>query len=123
MKARHPRRAPPWWPTGEPWPPSGPGAWHGPPAFRGRFLQRIGCLLALFATVVFSIFALLFWLVASWIGLVELPRSALLLAGGFGVAGVGVGLFSLILLGRSLRRMAAPVDELLSAAEQISRGD
>ena len=117
---RHPPGAfraggrPPWWPEGEPFPPE----WRGRAR---RFPRRLGLVVAL---------ALGFFFVASgfawrwaggggfgpgagargWSG----PPFGLLLLGLLGVA---------FLAGRAVRRMAAPIGEVMDAADRVAGGD
>src|SRR4051794_13331288 len=70
-----PARRPPWVPEDAPWPPhsqAGP-PWRGHPVW---FIWRMGAVLALFPLLLFSAFALIFWLIAAAMGAIELPRSA-----------------------------------------------
>ncbi len=101
-----PRRPPPWWPEGEPFPP----AWrrrHGPP----RFIRLIGCLF-LGALLVAAVFG-------AGVGA---------LFGRFGfhpfvlVPILFVALLVMVATG-GMRRMTRPVDSLTRAARRIEGGD
>lgn len=101
-----PRRPPPWWPEGEPFPP----AWrrrHGPP----RFIRLIGCLF-LGALLVAAVFG-------AGVGA---------LFGRFGfhpfvlVPILFVALLVMVATG-GMRRMTRPVDSLTQAARRIEAGD
>jgi two-component system, OmpR family, sensor histidine kinase BaeS len=108
-----PPRRPPWWPEDEPFPPE--GGWGGP----RRFPRRVGLLFALF------------------FGLTVLAATLLvrLLAGGFGqgpprgapvvpVPLLALGLLlAALLAGRAVRRMAAPIGEVMEAADRVAGGD
>jgi signal transduction histidine kinase len=106
-----PPRRPPWWPENEPFPPQ--GGWGGPP----RFPRRIAILFALF------------------FGLTVVAATLLvrLLAGGFGqgpprgapaVPLLAIGLLlAALLAGRAVRRMAAPIGEVMEAADRVAGGD
>jgi signal transduction histidine kinase len=106
-----PPRRPPWWPENEPFPPA--GGWGGP----RRFPRRIGLLFALsFALAVLAATLLV-----------------RLLAGGFGQGPphgppvlplLAVGLLAAALLaGRAVRRMAAPIGDVMEAADRVAGGD
>lgn len=95
--------APPWWPEGEPWPPKQAG--DG----KKRFLWRVG---GFFTIVVLLI------TVASWFG-------AMLGRGGFpgGPLVFVVLIVALAMTARALRRTAAPIGEVMAAAEKVADGD
>ena len=111
-------RRPPWWPENEPFPPRGPGGWGGGPR---RFPRRVGILFGLF------------------FGLTLLAGATMirLLWGGFGGPGgprggppvfplpfLGLGLLLAVLLaGRVVRRMAAPIGDVMEAADRVAGGD
>jgi signal transduction histidine kinase len=108
------RRPPPWWPEGEPFPPPWRGGWGG-----RRFQRRVGILFAVF--ILFTFFAGGFLL--------------RLLTGGFrpGERGGGppfVGPIVLLVIvvvallaGRLVRRMAAPIGDVMEAADRVAGGD
>jgi signal transduction histidine kinase len=112
-------RRPPWWPEGEPYPPAGWAGWRGGP--RRRFPRRLGLLVALA------------------IGLAFLASGAifrLLWGGGYGPEGGGrqwsgpplplliLGIVAVAFLaGRAVRRMAAPIGEVMEAADRVAGGD
>jgi signal transduction histidine kinase len=110
-------RRPPWWPEGEPFPP-GPG-WRGGPG--RRFPRRVALLVALLLGFVFLASGAIFRLL--WGGGYG-PG-----AGGRGWAGPPVGLLLLgllgvaFLVGRAVRRMAAPIGEVMEAADRVAGGD
>ncbi len=108
---------PPWWPQGEPWPP--PGGWR----MRRRFVRRIALLLLAFILVL---------LVLSGLWSAFGPRAV------YGPRMVGphpyypfflVGpLLVIVLVGgyvawRVLRRTAAPVADVMDAADRVAAGD
>src|SRR5262245_1590478 len=103
------RRRPPWWPREEAWPPA-PDAWR---AVHGRFLRRVGFLLFLLFT---------FWAGALVLGFIfgwsHGPSDHW--HDGWGWRGPPlIGFFLLFLAAvfviRRLRRLAAPVGELMEA--------
>ena len=105
-------RPPPWWPEDEPFPPARP-PWAG----RRRFPRRVGALFALLVAAAFLVSGLL----ARWLG-------------GAGPYGHGrpfvpfplilLGLLAVALLaGRAARRMAAPIGDVMEAADRVAAGD
>ena len=128
---RRPRRRPHWWPENEPWPPP-PGArryWayrarrNGPagPAAAEHYAFRrpFGCLLVALLVFAIGVLTVGAWSIGALIGFV--PAHPLLrLAGVVAVALLVVGAAA---SWRALRRMTAPIDDLVAASEQIERGD
>jgi two-component system OmpR family sensor kinase/two-component system sensor histidine kinase BaeS len=110
---------PPWWPDGEPWPPTGPPPWAWP-ARRRRFIWRIGLLLVLFVVLAFGAFGLTFGLVSGGFHPYEGPRGPFFWGPGFGIFFLITAMF---FVGRSLRRTAMPIADLMEAAAQIADGD
>ena len=123
---RHPRgrgwggRRPPWWPEGEPYPPAGWAGWRGGGP-RRRFPRRLGLLVALAIGFAFLASGAIFRLLwgdgygpggggRHWSG----PPVALLILAVLGVA---------FLAGRAVRRMAAPIGEVMEAADRVAGGD
>ena len=117
-----PRRAPPWWPQGEPWPPRRP-PWHlAPRRFRRRFLGAALVVLLVLVGVGFVL------------GLAAGdgdgggdgrpgpdrrrggPFGLLVVAGFVGIVGGGATVLA-------YRRISRPVGDLLSAAGRLSGGD
>jgi two-component system, OmpR family, sensor histidine kinase BaeS len=116
MRQGSPR--PPWWPEGEPWPPTRP-PWM---RYRGRFARRL--LLLVFGFMAFIVLAsIASYFFGHWNGV---PPE-----GPSGHGGFFWGWFPLVVLAvivflvvsRRVRRMAAPVDNLVEAAGRISGGD
>jgi len=111
MRHRH-HRPPPWWPANEPWPPNNP-------RHRGRgFFRRIAVV---FAAVLFL----------SAIGAATLISK---IAGGYAIGGAHVvivpaagfaivTLFLVALLFAGLRRFAAPLGDIVEAANRVAEGD
>jgi signal transduction histidine kinase len=119
MPHRHFRHRPPtWWPENESWPPAEPH-WR---AMRGRFSRRMGCLLTMVNLLAFIIFVVVLGLAANSLGFVRIPDPLRwLIPAGVVLFIAGVG--SLIWAGRGLRRMSAPLSDLLEAAGRIAEGD
>jgi len=90
---------------------------------RGHFFRRMGCLMAFFFLFVFGAFALIGWLVASALGIIEIPRGALLWACPLGLLALAFGMGSVAAIGRTLRHTAAPIGDMLEAAGRVAEGD
>ncbi|MSQ23357.1 MAG: HAMP domain-containing histidine kinase [Chloroflexi bacterium] len=118
-----PRNRPHWWPSDEPWPPNGPPGrgWQGRPPL--HFMWRVGLALLLFPLLLFTAFAIIFWLAAAAIGAIDVPRSAFVWVIPLGILALVFGFASIVRLARSLRVSAAPITELLGAAEKVANGD
>jgi len=113
-----PRKKPEWWPENESWPPVRPH-WR---KRRGRYSRRMGCLFALGNLLLFFVLMVVLALAANWLGLIRVP-------GPFHwVIPAGLVLFfaailSLVWTGRALRRMSAPLGDLLDAAGRVANAD
>ena len=116
MRAGGPR--PPWWPEGEPWPPTRP-PWM---RYRGRFARRLLALFLLFVAFIFLV-SIAGYFFGRWtFGPPE---------GGAGHPGffwgfpffIVVVVVLVLLATRRVRRIAAPVDDLVEAAGRIRSGD
>lgn len=104
---RRPEQPPPWWPEGEGWP---------PPAFRDvrhKFLRRVGCFFGLVVGLMF---------VASVLGAIFSGGQE---HGGppFGVFGILILLFGIFVVGRAIRKTAAPIGDVMAAADRVAGGD
>jgi signal transduction histidine kinase len=107
------RARPPWWPANEPWPPAG-GQWG---ARRAPFARRFGCF-----------FAVLFFIGLA--GLISLVTHVFSGTGPIGEAARVLGLFILVggvvaltASGRTFRRAAVALDDLVEAAGKVEAGD
>ena len=128
------RGRPPWWPDGEPWPPRRPGpmsrarpgdrdAWRrGRGQWRVHRRGRIGCVVAALVTFLVGVATVATWVLAGLLGLAGIPGSSLPGPGQVLLAMV-VGASLLVVLGRGARRVSAPVDDLLAAADRLANGD
>jgi signal transduction histidine kinase len=82
---------------------------------RGRFMWRIGCFFMLMVAMLVTVIALFAWLIGSALG-----------AAGSPAIGIVIGLlvlFVLLNVGRSLRRAAAPVGDMIEASGRVESGD
>ncbi|HUZ87541.1 MAG TPA: HAMP domain-containing sensor histidine kinase [Candidatus Baltobacterales bacterium] len=102
-----PRRRPPWWPEGEPFPPAWRPGHHGPP----RFIRLIGCLF-FGALLVAAIFGAGVGAVVGRFGFHPLVLIPIFF----------VALLVVVATG-GIRRMTRPVDNLTQAARRIEAGD
>ena len=119
MKSHFLRTHPRWWPSDEPWPPSGPPnmrAWH---KMRGRFFWRIGALLAVLSIFACGGFATLFWL----LGAIDAPHVIPYAERPFRIIPFVFIFVGLILAARALRRAALPVGDVMEAAGRVAEGD
>ncbi len=125
MTHRHfPRQSPPpWWPEGEPWPPTGPPNFLPWRKMRGRFFWRIGGLIALLFFLAFGACTLFFWFVVSLLGAINLPPGTSDLARTFGLVFLAVVIASLVFAGRTLRRTAVPIGDLIEVVGRVAQGD
>ncbi len=111
------------WPSR--WPRPSAAGWprHGP---RSRLFRRLGCLFVLFNLLVAAIILLVVGWLAQFAGLIRLPQAfghllPWLFLLGFILFVVGFAV--LIWAGHSLRRLTAPLGDLLDASERVAQGD
>jgi signal transduction histidine kinase len=118
-RVRFHHKKPSWWPENEAWPPV-QSPWR---ATRGRFFRRMGCVIALVNLLASLVFAGLLGLVLNGLGIIHIVYQPL----GWLIPVVIVLLLfafaSLITGGRGLRRISAPLGDLLEAAGHITEGD
>ncbi len=108
------------------WSGMGEPGWSGPDGRRPpRFMRRLGCLFGVFFLLVLVGVASSIGLVASWLGLLGAqPGSGPgPVAQGLVVILVVAVVFGVWRLGRGLRGLAGPIDDLVSAARRIEQGD
>ena len=110
-----PRSRPPWWPENEPFPPQGWGGWHG----RRRFARKIWLFIALFFGLTFLASTLAVAVLSGAFGLGE--RKGLVLPAA--ILGLGLLFAAFAIVGRVVRRMARPVDNVMEAADRVAGGD
>ncbi len=114
-----PRRPPPWWPEGEPWPPQRPPwAWHG---MRGRFFWRVGLFLGFLFLLIVAASTVAFWIASGISGGGSHPL-VLVRPFGFMVLALVV-ILGLLSAGRAFRRVAAPIGDVMDAAGRVPGGD
>ena len=106
---------PPWWPENEPFPPRGPGPWSGA---RRHFLRRVGLIVFAFFGITFLASALAVAAISGVLGLHE-HRGLVPVATILGL----LLLVALVAAGRSARRMAGPMGEVMEAADRVAGGD
>ncbi len=111
-------RRPPWWPENEPWPPARPH-WR---RMRGRFVRRFGCRIGLVNLLTIATVVTVILLLARGFGWLKVPPSFWWFIPG-GILFFFMGMVALILTGRSLRRLSAPLGDLVDAAGRITQGD
>ena len=83
----------------------------------------MGCGLLVFIILAALVLVTVFGLVSEALGLLNLPGGALAWAVPLGIAFFILGMVALFLAGRALRRLSAPVGEVLEAAERLAGGD
>lgn len=114
------RQRPPWWPENEEWPPQRWRHIRGAPFFR-----RMGCFFLIFNAFAFIGFlALLRFILAPFIefhGVPPLERPGLIFP--LGVAGFFIVAASILWGVRNLRKMSAPLDDLLDATKKVADGN
>ena len=123
---RRPSNPPSWWPENEPWPPHGPAGWrawrsHNRPQ---RFFWRFGCGLIFFLSLIFGSCTLFTWLIISTANALTtpdgVPRLPLVFVLALLIFMSSAGVFA---IGRSLRRATQPIEEMMTAADQVAQGD
>ena len=110
-------RRPRWWPENEPFPPQRGWAAGPPGQWSGRFVRRMAMFFV--AAAVFSVVGatVLFWTLATALGAPDLAGNV-----ARGVA-LLVVLYGIAFTARSLRRLAAPVGDVIEAVGRVAEGD
>ena len=115
MSPRSPR--PPWWPENEPWPPTRP-PWM---RYRGRFARRLLVAFLVFVGFIVLLNIVVFQLAGRvWTGPPGPPAHGFFWGWPFLVVLV---IILILIAGRRVRRIAAPVENLVEAAGRIRGGD
>jgi two-component system sensor histidine kinase BaeS len=104
---------PPWWPEDEPFPPARPGGWTGK---RRHFVRRIVVAVAVFFILMVLASAFVVHALSNASG----PGTRRGLAP---IVVVVVLVLAIVAVGRSVRRMARPVGDVMDAAERVAGGD
>jgi len=108
---------PPWWPEGEPWPPTRP-PWA---RYRGRFARRLLLAFLVFVGFIVLLNIVIFQFVGRvWTGPEGAPAHGFFWGWPFLVVLV---IILILIAGRRVRRIAAPVENLVEAAGRIRSGD
>ncbi|MBV8528515.1 MAG: HAMP domain-containing histidine kinase [Candidatus Dormibacteraeota bacterium] len=114
------RRAPPWWPQGQEWPPRGADQWREQWRRGGQRAVRWGCAIALaIAVIILSALAGVVWLILSALGVIGSAPLARIPSG----IAVLLGVIAVIIAVQVLRRLGEPATSLVAAAQRIEAGD
>jgi signal transduction histidine kinase len=106
---------PPWWPEDEPFPPTGPPNWRG---MRPRFARRLWIAFGLFFAALFATTSLAVFVVSGAFHS-EKHHGLLPVATLLGL----LLLIGFVWLGRSARRVAQPIGDVMQAADRVAAGD
>ena len=101
---------PPWWPEDESWPPRGPEAWRG---MRRHFVRKFVVVVGLFLVSIVGLSALIG-------GLLFRGHEH---RGTFLPLGIILVVLAVFLIARAGRRVAAPVADVMEAADRVAAGD
>jgi len=113
-----PHHRPPWWPDNEPWPPQRP--WH---MRRSPFFRRMGCFFFVFASLGIVGFFSILTLIADAFGFIQTPFNHNVRIFPFSAAFLFLSVIAIGLVVRNVRRMSAPLDDLLEASNRVAEGD
>ena len=94
-----------------------------PPFMARRFMWRAGLGVLALLVLTFGGCTLAFWLVASALGIVDLPQSLAVVSRAASLAALVLGALGLLLTARAFRRVTAPVGEFMDAVERVAEGD
>ncbi|MCH8339865.1 MAG: hypothetical protein IH858_13640, partial [Chloroflexi bacterium] len=109
-----PRQRPAWWPEAEAWPPTAMHRWR---RRRGAFMWRAAGFLLFVAFVPIAACIGTLWL----LGVLHDPSASVSTAALAAVIFFGVALLGVAFAG--LRRLAAPLGDLIEGAGQVEAGD
>jgi signal transduction histidine kinase len=122
-RGRFPRRAPPWWPAGESWPPQGPPNLRNWRGTRRRFIWRLGCIFSfLFLLIVVGGVSVI-WMALNVLSGGSLPGGTLAIIRALGVLVVLLAFAGMVFAFRSLRAAAAPIGAMLEASGRVADRD
>ena len=109
---------PPWWPEGEPWPPAGPPwAWRG---MRYKFFWRLGFFFGFVFLLLLGASTIAYWIASGISG----GAHPFFLIRPFGGLILLLAVFlAMLAVGRGVRRMAAPIGDVMDAAQRVAEGD
>ena len=114
------RHGPPWWPAGEPWPPTGDARlrWR---RVRGRFVRRVAVLMFTFSVVMTLALSLALSLAGVVLGVVPFPRA-------IWIATAAAILFAFLcgaaaFARDAMRGAASPAAELMEGIGRLAEGD
>jgi two-component system, OmpR family, sensor histidine kinase BaeS len=113
---RYRMQRPPWWPDNRPWPPERRSHRHSP------FFRRLGCLFGLFNLLGFIFFIILVAFLLRNFGPEEFA-GLLQWAVPLGLAVLMLIALNVFVTVRGLRRLSAPLDDMLEAAGRVAGGD
>src|SRR3989454_3237709 len=110
---------PPWWPEGEPWPPAGPPwAWRG---MRYKFFWRLGFFFGFVFLLLLGASTIAYWIAS---GISAGGARPFFLIRPFGGLILLMAVFlAMLAVGRGVRRMAAPIGDVMDAAQRVAEGD
>ena len=117
------RGRPPWWPEGEPWPPAGPPGARAWRRMRRQFLLRAVLFLSAVTFFIAGVSALVRWGAASLLRILGVPPAGAAIGHTSLVLMLALVLVGAIVVGRAVRRMAAPVGDLMAALGRVADGD
>ncbi len=122
MRPKHFRRRPPWWPEDEPWPPTDRTQMHAWRLARRGFLLRMAVMLTVLLVLLSGGITFFLWLIGNALGIFVSP-----IAPGAGLPAAILGfifvVLGLLMLVRSLSRVALPFGDLIGAAGRVAEGD
>jgi signal transduction histidine kinase len=113
MRSRDWRRAPPWWPENEPWPPvRGSRPWR---RHRARFVRRAGVgLSVLLFLVILGAQQVMSWMFGGFPAQARVPRA---------LWAVGLVFVIITVVSAAMRRFGVPMGDIVGAANRVADGD
>ena len=117
FSSRHQR--PEWWPENVDWPPRS-RHWRGA---RNPFFRRIGCLFVAFNLLGFTLTLVAVGFLLNLFGLIHFSTGSLRWLLPIGLGFLACGLVLIVLAGRNLHRLSAPLDDLLAASNRVADSD